>query len=263
MKSTVSLFVLVMMAWTFNSFAQKATFIANGGVLIQYQNSKVLIDGLYDADNPKFDAPSSTITKKMIAGTSPYNGIDFLLATHAHTEHFDAAMTAHFLLKNRDAIAVTTRHAADSIAAFEGSEMIIDQVRQVPFVKTWSTYAKDEAIVRAAYVKHAGKKNAKIQLLMFLVNIGGKKILHIGDAAQDLSRFEYLNLAGEEIDIAFIPFWFMTNIYGVEAVKKYFNPKKVVAIRFPAAGSPSSLAKIKQQAPGTIIFDNPGQSVSF
>lgn len=261
MKSTISLLLLII---GLNQIqAQKATYIANEGVLIQYQNSKILIDGLFDAENFKFDAPESTIAKKIIAGKSPYNDIDYLLATHAHNDHFDAAMTAHFLLKNRNAHAITTRHAADSIAAFEGSEMIIEQVRQVPFVKNWSTYTNDGAIVKTAYVKHAGKKNVKVQQLLFYITIGGKKILHIGDANQDLTRFAYLNLDNEAIDIAFIPFWYLTNIYGVEAVKKYFNPKKIVAIHLPASGSPSSIAKIKQQDPSTIIFSNQGQVISF
>ena len=40
-----------------------------------------------------------------------------------------------------------------------------------------------------------------------IIRLGGKKLLHVGDADTSIENFEKFNLDEEQIDIAFLPDW--------------------------------------------------------
>jgi len=254
--------LLLIFSWGSLS-AQKATYIANEGIMIEYGGAKILIDALFENKKPKFMAPESGVVSKMTTGKSPYHQVDLALVTHAHLDHFSAGLSMKFLKSNPKAQMIITGQAMDSLLTKPGFSELQSRVTVPPYVRKWHTYSEGSISVKSAYVKHAGKRNAKVQSLLFLITIGDKKILHLGDPDQDLSRFGYLNLVREQVDVVFVPFWYLTNFYGVELVKKYFAPKKIVGIHFPLTGSSKTLSKIKQQAPGAVVFTKTGQVVRF
>ena len=66
--------------------------VANSGVLVQYRGLRFLIDGIY-GNNPYFTPPRKEIQKAVFGMNSPFRDVEFLLFTHRHTDHFDAAYT--------------------------------------------------------------------------------------------------------------------------------------------------------------------------
>lgn len=259
----ISLFALLLCLST-TSFSQKATYIANSGIFIQSGETKILIDSFFDNGRGKFATPGATQLDAMVAGKSPYNNLSLALVTHSHPDHFNQQKVAKLMSTQKNLNCLTTPQVVDSIeSVMDNFESIHDRTLTFPLSRTWKTYSKGGLTVKAAYSRHAGKINAKVQDLIFIVNVNGKKILHLGDADMNPDRFQELKLKYENIDVAFIPFWYMTGFYGAEIINKYIAPKKVVAVHFPNNGSKQSLAKIKQFVPEAIIFQNPGQSVTF
>lgn len=254
----------VLLCLSLTSFSQKATYVANSGVFIQVGESKILIDAFFNNGRGKFATPGEAQLNAMVAGKSPYNNLSLALITHAHPDHFAPQQVSKLLSTQKNLKCLTTPQVVDSIeSVVDNFESIHDRTLTFPLSRTWKTYNQDGLIVKAAYSRHAGKINAKVQDLVFIVNVNGKKILHLGDADMDPKRFQELKLKYENIDVAFVPFWYMTGFYGAEIISKYIAPKKVVAVHFPKNGSKQSLAKIKQFVPDAMIFQNPGQTVTF
>jgi L-ascorbate metabolism protein UlaG (beta-lactamase superfamily) len=73
------------------------TFIANEGVLVSSGEQKVLIDALFDKPNPEYRAPYPEVLDGIMKGEPPYDGVDLLLITHNHPDHFDAPLAARYL----------------------------------------------------------------------------------------------------------------------------------------------------------------------
>lgn len=261
LRNSISAFILCLSTF---SYAQKATYVANSGVLVQVGSSKVLIDGLFTEGYGRFSTPTDSQLDAMVAGQAPYNNLSLSLVTHAHADHLSPQQLAKMLFTQKELKCVSSPQTIDSVTAvMDDFSAVEKRLLAFPTSRTWKSANLDGINLKAAYARHPGKINAKVQDVIFILEMGGKSILHLGDADMDPDRFDELNLHYEEVDVAFVPFWYMSSFYGAELVKKYVKADKIVAVHFPEKGSPDSIAKIKKFIPGAIIFENPGQTVSF
>lgn len=256
---TISLFVL-----SFAALAQKATYIANSGVLVQVANTKVLIDAFFTDGRGRFLKPNSAQLDAMVSERPPYNNLSLALATHAHPDHFNPQQIGKLLFTNKKLNCLATPQVMDAVEeGMEDFESIHDRALTFPISRSWKLYNQEGLSVKAAYARHAGKANAKTQDLIFIIDINGKKVMHLGDADMDPDRFDEIKLKYEEVDIAFVPFWYMTSFYGAEIINKYITAKKVVAVHIPDNYNQESLDKIKKFVPNAIIFESAGQTTTF
>lgn len=256
---------LIVWAFSFSTNAQTVTYLGNEGMLIEYQDSKVLIDGLFYDISGRFDSPSDEVVNGIIEGKGDYKGIQAVLITHTLPDHFDAASHVNFMLKNKTASMIATKQAADSMLVKTDSFPSIEsRVTLTPWIKGWQTYQiNDKITVQSAYTKHAGKAFARIQHQIFLVTIGDKKVLHVADTQMDVDYFDNLRLIYEDVDLAIVPFWFLTSLFGAEIVEKHIGATKVAGMHLPNRDNEKSLEKIKQFFPNAVVFSETGQKISF
>lgn len=73
--------------------------VTNSGLLISSNGVKILIDGLF-ADNNFFNAMKDEIEEDILQSVGIFNGIDWLIFTHCHDDHFDGIKVRRFLKKN-------------------------------------------------------------------------------------------------------------------------------------------------------------------
>ncbi|PIB36115.1 hypothetical protein BFP72_12270 [Reichenbachiella sp. 5M10] len=238
--------------------------MGNEGVLIEYQGKKVIIDALFTDPTGKFHTPDYDLMDDIIAGKSPYEGVNTALVTHTHADHFDAPSYVNYLKNNKDARVIATPQAADSMRLkADGYDEVKDRVSTNVWTKGWKTDVVDDMTISSAYTRHAGKAYGKIQNQIFLVTIADKKILHVADTQMDVRYFDDLRLIYEEIDLAIVPFWFMTNLFGTEIIEKHIAAKKVVGMHLPTSGNDKTIEKINQQMPSAEVFSEPGQKINF
>lgn len=76
--------------YTVSQNAVKVTFISNEGFLIEAGQSKILIDALHHLA-PEF------ARNRMRRAASPFDGIELVLSTHDHHDHFDPELAAALL----------------------------------------------------------------------------------------------------------------------------------------------------------------------
>lgn len=236
----------------------RITYIANEGVLIESGSQKVMIDALFDKYYEDYLHPTEDMLEKMIAGRAPYNDIDLLLSTHIHRDHFAPSVTGRFLKRHPETRLISSEQLAKSVTDdYAGGSAVASQVEGI--VRDMRVHSREVngVKVRAFFIFHAGStdmRTRQIENMGYLVEVGGKKILHLGDSDMLPDRFRQLDLKSMGVDIALVPYWYMADETGVQIINETIKPKQLLGIHFPRAGSPLALKEIAKNFPDAYVF---------
>lgn len=74
--------------------------VANSGILVETGTLRILIDGIY-GENRYFTPPLKEVRKAVFGMNSRYRGLDCLLFTHRHVDHFCAPYADEYAKNNR------------------------------------------------------------------------------------------------------------------------------------------------------------------
>ncbi len=231
-------------------------YIANEGVLISSGAKKVLIDGLHREYKPAYAFPPADLLSALETARPPYDKINLLLVSHVHLDHFHPVSIALHLKNNPKAALVSSEQVVGEVAkSFADYAKIKPQIKQVtPVWKEFVELDHDGIKLKILGLRHGGERFRWIQNLGHIIEIGGKKLLHIGDADMTAENFAAFNLHKENIDIAFIPFWFLLSAEGRALVKEQFKPKQVIAVHISPDDAGQVSADLKQVYPEAIAF---------
>jgi L-ascorbate metabolism protein UlaG (beta-lactamase superfamily) len=221
------------------------TFIANEGVLVSSGNKKVLIDALFDEPNKEYRAPSPEVVEKMMTGTAPFDGVDLLLVTHNHPDHFDALLVTRYmetvpgpiLLAPADAVAELRKAAPDwgkiasrvvSLDAKPGEKVLRDP-NQIPVI--------------AFRTRHSGDLESPMNF-MFLFELNGWRVFHEGDSTGKTDEYRDFGLGREPVDLALVHFWFPLDPNCARFLQESLKPDHVALMHLPV--------RLENDAPGKI-----------
>ena len=73
----------------------RATLISNAGLLLEYREVKLLVDAIYHTTDP-FSTPPPAAWSQCWP-ESPFDGVDTLLFTHDHPDHFSPERLMQYL----------------------------------------------------------------------------------------------------------------------------------------------------------------------
>lgn len=240
-----------------------ATYIANEGIFIESANGNILIDGLFDEYYDYLASPPLSLTDSLINGDGVYNNIDFCLVTHTHADHFDPSMTIRMLENHIETTFISTAQAYDSLSSELEKSTYADRVKSLNEGVVSHQQDKSGITIQSFFAEHIGENNKNILNLCFMINIAGKKILHMGDSDTKMELFDKSGLYGIAFEVAFVPVWMLLSEEGKEIITKHVNTKQLVAIHFPNVGGEMMLKGIQQQYPDAIVFTEVGQRVEF
>jgi len=170
----------------------QATLLANAGVLLQYRDTAVLVDGIYGSEPHYFSNLKPGVWEQMLRGEGLFEKIDYLLFTHDHPDHFSPEMTMEFLR----ARAVKGVFLPDSPAVKESGLTAFLTERSIPFIclsqeTGKAAYRMEKGVtVRAIPTRHLDKKFQHVQHLCYLLTFGEKHLLFTADADYTQERFE-------------------------------------------------------------------------
>jgi L-ascorbate metabolism protein UlaG (beta-lactamase superfamily) len=185
------------------------TYVANMGVLVSSGDTKVLIDALFEKPNPDYRAPAPETLGKIMKGEAPFDGVDLVLVTHDHPDHFDAGLAVRFLearsepalVAPEDAVEAMRRAAADwpriesrvvPIGLKVGEKRGLD-VRGIP--------------VTACRTMHSGDRDSPMNL-MYLFELDGRRVWHEGDPNGRCEIFGAFGLNDARLDLAVVHYWY-------------------------------------------------------
>ncbi len=217
----------------------EVTYLANEGFLIAAGEGKVLIDALFPgiAGYPRL---SGQLKADLEAARPPFDGVDLVLATHHHRDHFGPREVARFLAAS-GATFVSTQQALERLQEAAGEMPPEAEIAALGASPGGSTRLSAAGIsVRTLDLHHGRDRDPPVQNLGFLIDIEGFKILHIGDTEITEEEARPLRLSEEQIDLALLPVWFLTEARWRPVVDRQIRPARVVAMHLAEPGAPAS-----------------------
>jgi L-ascorbate metabolism protein UlaG (beta-lactamase superfamily) len=232
------------------------TYIANEGVLIAASGKQVLIDGLHREYQPDYAFLPQPYREQIETAQPPFDKIDVILVSHRHLDHFHPEAVAVHLRHNPRTVLVSSEQIVREI---ENSTADYGAIRSRVTMMTPSL--RQRTAVTAAGVEiellgvgHGTGRHRDIQNLGHVVKLGGKKLLHVGDADTAADIFEAFNLDEQNIDVAFLPPWFLMTDEGADIVRTHIKPKHIVAVHLGPREPARTSEKIRERFPHAAAF---------
>lgn len=211
------------------------TYLANEGFLLAAGDDKVLIDALFPGLAGYSRVPEPT-RSDLESARPPFDGVDLVLASHFHGDHFGAHQVARHLAAS-DALFVSTPDAVEKLRALSLGPP--DAVAHHPDEGNRATVEVSPALRVTILNLHHGRTRAEIQNLGFLIEIGGLVVLHVGDTEASVADVAPYELAAENIDVALLPGWLLTEASWRPLVAE-ISPANVVAMHLASRDAPAA-----------------------
>jgi len=232
------------------SAASKATvtYVANEGVMIEAGGSKILVDSLHRFYKEAYAYPPEAVRADLESAKGIFAEADLVLVSHIHGDHFSAGSVGLHLLNNPFASLASSPQVIDSVKAdFSDARKFPSRLRTIPY--EWKKANSYNGKIRISFLglRHANAQFVSVQNFGHVIEVGGLKFLHIGDADMTDENFEAFGLDKLGIDVAFIPYWFLLSKDGRDLVDRQFKPKHIIAVHIP----PAEAADLKKQLEAT------------
>ena len=234
------------------------TLTANEGVLLAAGDRKVLIDALFQEYDGYPVAPAD-MQQALARARAPFDGVDLVLVTHRHGDHFHPAQMAAHLRANRGATLVTSQQVIDSLQA--GANFSPSHDGQV-LARTMPPGARRREMVNGISVEilgipHGGERHRHVEHLGFIVDIGGRRVLHVGDTHISAETYAPFRLDTARIDVALLPAWAVTDDDARRAIARWIRPRQVVAFHLSAGDSVRTPRAVRAALPNAVTFTRP------
>ncbi len=169
----------------------QVTLSCNAGLILEYQGTKLLLDGIYGAKGHPFSNLGLRRWEKMLSGTAPYDNIDYLLFSHQHPDHFTPEMTLAYL-KEQNIKGVFFPEVAG-----ETQTNLISYIKEnhIPCVlisrqtQRATFYIEPQIQVRAFPTLHLDKKFQDVTHYCYLISFGDKHVLFTADVDYTTETF--------------------------------------------------------------------------
>jgi L-ascorbate metabolism protein UlaG (beta-lactamase superfamily) len=232
----------------------RVTYVGNAGFLIAIGDKKILVDALFYGYPYNYKLPRE-VQAKMTQGLPPFDGVDLVLATHTHADHFDDSLVRLFLKNNPAAVFASTPQATALLADFGD--------RVITFAATRSKPESKEILgiqVQAIYLSHGATPAGKTEILNFgyVVRVAGVTVFHSGDVDTSqvgFTEFQALGLAAKKIDLGFIPHFILTaDPAEQKIVKQGIAARYMIPMHYHYSVPPMNPEAITRHYPAAILF---------
>lgn len=226
----------------------KVTYAGNMGVVISDGTNQVAIDAMHGNLSGWRPIRTSDLIG-LQRGNAPWESTDIVMTTHSHGDHHIASE-------------VSTLLSAQSGSLFIGptsSRGGIPQTSQVstinPALGTSETVVHNGITVEVLRVTHFdlfGNDFSGVESYGFLVNIGGLKVLHLGDILYDNDNLSPFNLAAQNIDLVILPtFNALVSTANRDIILNQVAPNNIMGIHLPTS---TQVSTVKAVYPEATVF---------
>jgi L-ascorbate metabolism protein UlaG (beta-lactamase superfamily) len=233
------------------------TQLANSGALITDGETRILVDGLVVEPYAIYAGlpPQAAADFAQLAG--PFADIDLVLASHRHHDHNQPAFACDFMQKSSVSRLVTSAEVIglmrEKCRAFMTTSARVQAIDPQPGKPV--LIEQGSARITVFRLSHGKRKYARIENFAHLVEIGGLKLLRIGDAAMDPQAFEEAGLGSLQVDVAFIPAWFFQPGPGEAIVREFLDAPVKIAVQVPLDEVAEARAYLADKYPEARLLD--------
>ena len=223
----------------------------------------MLIDALFEPYE-SFAVPAESTRVALHHANAPFDDVDLVLVTHRHGDHFHPRPAVDHLRANPRAVLVTSRQVIDSLQGRLTSELLRGH-RIAP--RTLAAGSRRRLLVNGIPVEllglpHDGRRHRGVEHLAFIVDLGGRRVLHVGDAELSEATLAAFRIDTMRIDVALLPFWALTDDDTRNAVQRWIRPRHVVAFHL-AADDPRAEREVRSAVPAARVLRRPLESMHW
>jgi L-ascorbate metabolism protein UlaG (beta-lactamase superfamily) len=232
------------------------TFLANEGVMLSSGRRKVLIDALFLKYGREYAVPADSTQASLQRARAPFDSVDVLLVTHRHGDHFHPVPMAAHLRANPRATLLTSQQVIDSLRGQLSAEDL--RSSRIMSRTTAPGMRRRESIagitVELLGLPHGGRRHRIVEHLGYVVEIGNRRVLHVGDTDVSEANFAPFRLDTARIDVALIPMWAVTDDDGRRVIERWIRPKQVVAFHLGTDDTDDAARDIRAAMPNAVTF---------
>lgn len=238
-------------------------YLANEGFLVEVGEHAVLFDAFVATPYAGYPSMPEELVAKLRRAEEPFAGIDLALTSHAHADHFQERVARDFLAASPETAFATTPQALDALEEVTDDFEALEERLHGHYPKAGKSKVVefDELKVRYLRIPHGGQP--KMQNLGTLLEIGGHRVLHLGDADVDREIFEPYAELLEDVELALVPFWFHGSKEGRAIVQELLPAKAHVAMHFPKRGHAEVVKSFLENHEGVHAFSEPLQEKTY
>ena len=208
--------------------------LGNEGVLLVAGERRVVVDALFGDGLPGYATVPPAQRADLEAARGEFAGVDLVLATHVHRDHFDAVAVARHLAANPAARFVSTPEAVAAVRVLAASDALAVRLHAVLPAEGERETLRFDGVTVTVFQLHHGRDLARpVANLGFLVELGGRRIVHLGDTEAIADELAATGLASSGVDLALVPFWRLLDDDGRNAIDRALRPTRVAAIHVP------------------------------
>jgi L-ascorbate metabolism protein UlaG (beta-lactamase superfamily) len=238
-------------------------YLANEGFLLRAGDTVVLVDALFGEGIRGYSVVPADVRAELENGAPPYDGVDLVLASHHHRDHFNARSVATLMATNSTTSFVSSEQAASDL--LDLAPELAQRVHGIyPREGTFEARSSNGVAVRIFNLHH-GRGRPLVQNLGLLIEICGTTVLHVGDTEADAADLRSAGLQDLKPDVALMPSWHLRTDGQIEGIRQVIKPRQIVAMHLPTRDAPpnyfwgalrshQALVKaIQSELPGTFV----------
>jgi len=246
-----------------------AHYLGNAGVMISDGETKLLFDPLFEQNFHIYQKVPASLQAKMLSGEAPYDGVDVLLISHAHGDHFSADMILAYMSANPLVKLVAPKQAVDKLlkVGLSKTDMttrvtsIDQQIADKPIIVQIGSIT-----IEAITIPHSGgQRFADVRNTVYRVHLQNQyQVIHLGDATIENPPFaeqqEFWDEQSNELLLT--PYWLFKNPQRQANIDTHIRPHRSIGIHVPTA-----LHELKKRYGSALdevdLFTKPGEERSL
>lgn len=269
-KSILSLLIIIACGTTHAQSNSRIQYLANEGVMVTHEQTKILIDPLFDNGFGRYQMVPEEVRAAIFAGDAPFDGVDAVFVSHFHGDHFSAEDMLRLLRAQTGTRLYAPAQAVAALREISGADdaPVFDRVTglDLGYGEQPVRIDTENLLVEAVHIPHSGWPTARtdVQNLAFRITLNNNStVLHMGDADARIVHFAADEQYWEErpIDLALPPYWFFASDDGVEILEDRMDVRHAIGIHVP--DSFSNQANVPDELVGVDLFTLPGEGRRF
>jgi len=244
---------------TITQLANEGVILADGG------SARVMIDGMVVEPYSVYGGLAEEYSDLFFQAAGPFAGIQLALVSHQHHEHNQPDAACQFLQVSTATQFVSSAQVMDLMR--EKCRQFITTSPRVRIIDPQYDHAEVIQVgntkVTAFLLSHGAGKDAGLQNFAHLVEIGGLRVLDVGDAAMAPEDFARAGVDTMNVDVALIPFLYFQPGPGGDIVRRFLDAPHQIAVHIP----PGEMEEVRDYLhvgfPRVVVLENTMDQAQF
>ena len=243
----------------------QVTLLANYGFALAAGGQTVLIDAFVTEPYSIYGAVPQEQWTALLAGEPPFHSVPLALVSHRHGDHFQPTAAKEFLAAHPETLLVSSPEVIDLLEAeLETDSPLRKRLQRVlPEPGVTESIEREGLRVDFLRLRHGGQRWANLHNLGHRIHIGGRTVLHLGDADAAEGNYIPYGLEGKNSDLALIPYWFFQSPRGLKTIDRFLKAKHQIPGHIPHASAKETHKNLQTQDSKLWIPTQSGESRTF